>query len=57
MGTAAEAGFWPKSVRSRLLLAFAVLFASAMTLALVGWIGMRDTQDALRDFSRTYCPM
>ena len=56
MGTAAEAGFWPKSVRSRLLLAFAVLFASAMTLALVGWIGMRDTQDALRDFQSHVLP-
>ena len=42
--------FWPTSVRSRLLLAFAVTFASAMALALVGWIGARDTQEALSDF-------
>ena len=56
MATTAEARFWPKSVRSRLLLSFAVLFASAMTLALVGWIGMRDTQDALRDFQSHVLP-
>ena len=56
MATTAEASFWPKSVRSRLLLSFAVLFASAMTLALVGWIGMRDTQDALRDFQSHVLP-
>lgn len=51
-----DAVFWPTSVRSRLLLAFAVLFASSMTLALVGWIGIRDTQDALRDFQSHVLP-
>ena len=45
-------GGWPfpVSVRSRLLLTFAVLFLSAMALALVGWWGIRDTRDALRRF-------
>ncbi len=52
----AEARFWPISVRSRLLLAFAVIFASAMALALVGWIGIRDTRDALRDFQSHVLP-
>ena len=51
-----EALFWPTSVRSRLLLAFAVIFASAMALALVGWIGIRDTRDALRDFQSHVLP-
>jgi len=51
-----DAVFWPTSVRSRLLLAFVVLFASSMTLALVGWIGIRDTQDALRDFQSHVLP-
>ncbi len=51
-----EARFWPTSVRSRLLLAFAVIFASAMALALVGWIGIRDTRDALRDFQSHVLP-
>jgi signal transduction histidine kinase/ActR/RegA family two-component response regulator len=50
------ARFWPTSVRSRLLLAFAVIFASAMALALVGWIGIRDTRDALRDFQSHVLP-
>ena len=48
--------FWPTSVRSRLLLAFAVTFASAMALALVGWIGARDTQEALSDFQSHVLP-
>lgn len=48
--------FWPASVRSRLLLAFAVIFASTMMLAVVGWIGMRDTEDALRDFQSHVLP-
>ena len=48
--------FWPASVRSRLLLAFAVIFASTMALAFVGWIGMRDTEDALRDFQSHVLP-
>ena len=52
----AEARFWPTSVRSRLLLAFAVIFASAMALALVGWMGIRDTRDALRDFQSHVLP-
>ena len=52
----AEARFWPTSVRSRLLLSFAVIFASAMALALVGWIGIRDTRDALRDFQSHVLP-
>jgi signal transduction histidine kinase/HAMP domain-containing protein len=51
-----EATFWPTSVRSRLLLAFAVIFASAMALALVGWMGIRDTRDALRDFQSHVLP-
>jgi len=51
-----ESRFWPTSVRSRLLLAFAVIFASTMALALVGWIGMRDTEDALRDFQSHVLP-
>ena len=51
-----ESRFWPSSVRSRLLLAFAVIFASTMALALVGWIGMRDTEDALRDFQSHVLP-
>ncbi len=51
-----EATFWPTSVRSRLLLAFAVIFASAMALALVGWLGIRDTRDALRDFQSHVLP-
>lgn len=46
----------PLSVRSRLLLAFAVLFLSAMILALVGWLGMRDTRDALKDFQSHVLP-
>lgn len=54
--TAAPARFWPTSVRSRLLLAFSVIFASAMALALVGWIGIRDTRDALRDFQSHVLP-
>ena len=49
-------GFWPASVRSRLLLAFAVIFASTMALAVVGWIGMRDTEIALRDFQSHVLP-
>ena len=53
---AAPARFWPTSVRSRLLLAFSVIFASAMALALVGWIGIRDTRDALRDFQSHVLP-
>lgn len=52
----AEARFLPTSVRSRLLLAFAIIFASAMALALVGWIGIRDTRDALRDFQSHVLP-
>lgn len=52
----AEARFWPTSVRTRLLLAFAVIFASAMALALVGWLGIRDTRDALRDFQSHVLP-
>ena len=55
-GEAAPARFWPTSVRSRLLLAFAVIFASAMAMALVGWIGIRDTRDALRDFQSHVLP-
>ena len=54
--TANETGFWPTSVRLRLLLAFAVIFASAMAIALVGWIGIRDTRDALRDFQSHVLP-
>ena len=38
----------------RLLLAFAVIFASTMMLAVVGWIGMRDTEDALRETAREF---
>ena len=52
----AQARFWPTSVRARLLLAFAVIFASAMAIALVGWIGIRDTRDALRDFQSHVLP-
>ena len=52
----AEARFWPTSVRSRLLLVFLVFFTSAMALALVGWIGIRDTRDALRDFQSHVLP-
>lgn len=48
--------FWPASVRSRLLLAFTVIFASTMMLAVVGWIGMRDTEVALRDFQSHVLP-
>ena len=55
-GEIAEARFWPTSVRSRLLLAFAIIFVSAMALALVGWIGIRDTRDALRDFQSHVLP-
>ena len=55
-GRPAEARFWPTSVRARLLLAFAVIFASAMALALVGWLGIRDTRDALRDFQSHVLP-
>ena len=51
-----EARFWPTSVRSRLLLAFTVIFVSAMALAVVGWIGIRDTRDALRDFQSHVLP-
>ena len=51
-----KARLWPTSVRSRLLLAFTVIFASAMALALVGWIGIRDTRDALRDFQSHVLP-
>ena len=56
LAAGAEARFWPTSVRSRLLLSFAVIFASAMALALVGWIGIRDTRDALRDFQSHVLP-
>ena len=48
--------FLPHSVRSRLLLVFAVFFASAMALALVGWIGIRDTREALQDFQSHVLP-
>ena len=51
-----DAGLWPTSVRSRLLLAFAITFAAAMAIALVGWIGIRDTRDALRDFQSHVLP-
>jgi signal transduction histidine kinase/ActR/RegA family two-component response regulator len=53
---AAQTRLLPTSVRGRLLLAFAVIFASAMALALVGWIGIRDTRDALRDFQSHVLP-
>lgn len=56
LAAGAETRFWPTSVRSRLLLSFAVIFASAMALALVGWIGIRDTRDALRDFQSHVLP-
>jgi len=46
----------PASVRTRLLLAFSVLFVSTMVLGLVGWWGMRDTRDALRDFQSHVLP-
>lgn len=46
----------PLSVRSRLLLAFALLFLSAMILACVGWLGVSDTRDALRDFQSHVLP-
>ena len=51
-----ENGLWPTSVRGRLLLAFAITFAAAMAIALVGWIGIRDTRDALRDFQSHVLP-
>ena len=51
-----NSSLWPSSVRARLLLAFAVLFISAMALALVGWIGIRATQDALNDFQSHALP-
>jgi len=54
--SSAETRLWPTSVRSRLLLAFTVIFASTMALAVVGWIGMRDTEDALRDFQSHVLP-
>lgn len=46
----------PVSVRSRLLLTFSVLFLSAMVLALVGWLGIRDTRDVMRDFQQHVLP-
>ena len=48
--------FLPHSVRSRLLLVFAVFFASAMALALMGWLGIRDTREALQDFQSHVLP-
>ena len=53
---AVESRLLPSSVRSRLLLVFAVIFSSAMALAVVGWIGIRDTRDALRDFQSHVLP-
>ena len=56
LAAGAEARFWPTSVRSRLLLSFSVIFSSAIALALVGWIGIRDTRDAQRDFQSHVLP-
>lgn len=46
----------PTSVRARLLLSFSVLFLSAAVLAVVGWIGMRDTAKALENFRASVLP-
>ncbi|WP_018149823.1 PAS-domain containing protein [Leeia oryzae] len=46
----------PETVRVRLLLAFLVMFLSSMALALVGWWGMKDTRDALKDFQSRVLP-
>ncbi|MCB6182511.1 PAS-domain containing protein [Leeia sp. TBRC 13508] len=49
-------GLKPETVRVRLLLAFLVMFLSSMSLALVGWQGMKNTQDALDGFQSDVLP-
>jgi len=46
----------PESVRGQLLLAFSILFASAMVLGLVGWWGMHNTRDALQNLQSQALP-
>jgi len=42
--------------RTRLLLAFTVLSSAAMVLALVGWLGLSNTDDALQAFEQQALP-
>jgi len=44
------------SVRARLLLAFTVLSFSAMTLAIVGWLGLSNTEAAFQQFEQRALP-
>ncbi|OMH25968.1 hypothetical protein BGP75_25075 [Motiliproteus sp. MSK22-1] len=44
------------SVRARLLLTFAVLSCSAMTLAIVGWLGLSNTESAFLQFEQQALP-
>jgi len=52
----ALAGAALTSVRTRLLLSFGVLFLSSAVLAVVGWIGMRNTAQALENFRSQVLP-
>ena len=42
--------------KTRLLLAFSILFLAAMGLALVGWLGLSNTERALQSFERRALP-
>ncbi|HEV8691528.1 MAG TPA: PAS-domain containing protein, partial [Ideonella sp.] len=46
----------PHRVRTRLLAAFLVLLVAALTLTVVGWWGMRSTQQALAGVERDLLP-
>ncbi len=46
----------PVRVRTRLLAAFLILLLAAVTLTLVGWIGLRGTQRALAAFEHDVLP-
>lgn len=46
----------PERVRTRLLAAFLILLLAALTLTIVGWIGLRGTQRALVGFEEDVLP-
>ena len=46
----------PDRVRTRLLAAFLILLVAAVALTLVGWVGMRSTQNALTGFEQEVLP-
>ena len=54
--TKANSLFFEFSVRVRLLLAFAVLSFSAMVLAIVGWVGLSNTESAFFQFEQQALP-